>query len=203
MNKTWLTADWHCGESRLDLMSRPYKTQNEMIDDFVYKHNILVKPEDNVIVVGDAVYQKTPEYLPHIRRFNGIKTLIRGNHDRVFTDEQLQPYFNRIIKEGDGIELDIEGIPCFITHYPSQGRVDKFNIVGHIHAAWKYQLNMINVGVDVHHFRPIDMATIPFYVNAISKFYDNDVWAAYMPSNEAYKGKRGMAGQYFKPTDNI
>jgi hypothetical protein len=58
---------------------------------------------------------RKPEYLNQVSRFNGTKILIRGNHDRVFTDEQLQPYFEQIIPEGDGIELNFYGIECYAT----------------------------------------------------------------------------------------
>lgn len=77
--------------------------------------------------------------------------LFRGNHD-VFTDEQFKPYFEEIVPEGEGKILEIAGITCWVTHSPSQARPDKFNIVGHVRAPWQFQLNMLNVGVDVHHF---------------------------------------------------
>jgi len=196
---TWITADWHLGEDRMELMGRPFKDPQHMIDTLRTNHNLVVKPDDKVILVGDAVYQKKPEFLEQIATFNGQKTLIRGNHDGVFTDAQLAPYFSTIIADGQGIELDIEGIPCYITHYPSEGKADRFNIVGHIHAAWKYQLNMVNVGVDVHHFRPVNINQIPGFKTAIEKFYDEDVWVAYKALNSQFNGVRGKKGTYFKP----
>jgi calcineurin-like phosphoesterase family protein len=197
--KKWLTADLHLGEDRFEVMGRPFTSRGEMIDHMAMHHNFLVKPEDEVYVVGDVCYQKTPEFLHNIQRFNGIKTLIRGNHDRVFTDEQLEPYFVNIIPDGGGIAIDIQGIPCYITHYPTEGKPDRFNLVGHIHTAWKYQLNMFNVGVDVNHFRPVDLDRVPFHLEAVSKYYDQDVWVAYGPLNAPYVGKRGKAATYFRP----
>ena len=129
--------------------------------------------------------------------FNGNKILIRGNHDRVFTDEQLKPYFQEIIPEGDGIEMVIEGVPCYMNHYPTRGKIDKFNLVGHIHTAWKYQLNSFNVGIDVNHFLPVNLKSIPFHLTAISNYYDQDVWTAYLDINASYKTTRGKAGTYF------
>lgn len=195
---TWYTADWHLGENRFEIMQRPFTDQMEMIDVLVANHNKVVAPEDRVIMVGDVVYQKTPEFLTHVARFNGHKTLYRGNHDVVFTDEQLKPYFDTIISEGAGEEHLIEGIPCWITHYPTRGRKDLFNIVGHIHSAWKYQLNMFNVGVDVNHYRPVNGKQIKFAYDAVCQFYDDDVWVAYQQANQEYVGKRGKSGSYFK-----
>jgi calcineurin-like phosphoesterase family protein len=151
MAKTWITADWHLGESRLDLLLRPFSDTMAMGDALIGNHNALVSDDDTVIVAGDVCYQKAPEFLNFVARFKGKKILLRGNHDRVFTDEQLKPYFERIIPEGLGIELEVEGIPCYATHYPTRGRADRFNLVGHIHAAWKYQLNTFNIGVDTNH----------------------------------------------------
>ena len=197
--KTWITADWHLGENRFELMGRPFQTDLEMVNILVENHNTLVAPDDEVIVVGDVCYQKTPDWLHHVSRFNGKMTLVRGNHDKVFTDEQLKPYFHTIIAEGDGFFVNAAGVSCYVTHYPTEGRANMFNLVGHIHAAWKYQLNMLNIGVDVHNFRPVNLDTIPFHLGAISKFYDADVWVAYSELNAQYRETRGKKNSYFRP----
>jgi len=195
MNK-FITADWHLGEDRFELMGRPFATKKQHINHLIAEHNMIVGHDDIVYVNGDVCYQKSPESLPLIEKFCGHKILIRGNHDRVFTDEQLAPYFEQIIPEGEGIEIDIEGIPCYITHYPTCGRVDRFNLTGHIHSAWKYQKNMLNVGVDVNGFRPVNFTRIPFHLKAITDFYDNDVWIANNPINTTHNG-RGKNSTYF------
>lgn len=179
-------------------MGRPFDNKDQHIDTLVTNHNQLVAPEDEVIVVGDVCYQKATEYLYHVKRFNGKKTLIRGNHERGLTDEQLKPYFDTIVPEGKGIEREFCGVPCYITHYPTEGRPDLFNLVGHIHAAWKYQLNMLNIGVDVHHFKPVNVDRIQFHFDAICKYYDEDVWVAYNPINSLFRDVRGKPSTYFK-----
>lgn len=198
MKNTWITADWHLGEDRFEIMGRPFVTRDQMINALVYNHNTYVRPEDTVIVVGDVCYQKTPEFLSHVSRFNGEKILIRGNHDRIFTDKDLYPYFSLIFDEGAGYHWIADDVPCYITHYPTKGSSEYFNLVGHVHSAWKYQLNMLNVGVDVHHFLPVNMNKIPFHFNAIKSCFDDDVWAAYSMENFKYHGKRGIAGSYLK-----
>jgi len=203
MSKIWITADWHLGEDRFELMGRPFKTQKQMVDTLIANHNSLVAPDDLVYLVGDVCYQKTPEFLPYAASFNGVKHLFRGNHDRVFTDQELSKYFDIIIPEGEGVTYTVanpdgDPIDCWITHYPSRGSDQLFNLVGHIHSAWKYQLNSFNVGVDCNHFYPHDLndAVVSAF-NAINTYYDNDVWVAYLGINADYRGKRGKPGTYF------
>jgi len=202
-SKRWVTSDWHLGEDRMDLMMRPFLTTAEFMSTLIERHNERVSPDDLVIVVGDAVNQKKPEYLPYLDELNGRKILIRGNHDKPFSDEVLSQYFELIIPEGEGLQVDvmIDGkmVSFWATHYPSQARPDMFNLVGHVHSAWKFQLNSINVGIDCNHLYPHDIDVfVPFAYNAITKFYDQDVWAAYFVANQAYLGKRGADGTYFK-----
>lgn len=197
MSKLWFTSDWHLGEDRFAIMDRPFTNTDEHIDFLVEQHNKLVAPEDTVWNLGDICYQNHPEYLNHVARFNGTKHMVRGNHDRVFTDEQLLQYFETVVPEGQGVDMNVEGVDCYLNHYPTLGKQDKFNLSGHIHGGWKLQLNMVNVGVDVHHFRPIPATAVPFYLKAIQEFYDFDMWAAYDPINASYEATRGKKSYYF------
>lgn len=196
--KTWLSADYHFGESRFELMGRPFSTIDEHNNTIRDNHNKLVGKDDVLIVVGDVVYQKAPEYLPFIEQLNGKKILIRGNHDKIFSNAELEQYFDEIVEEGSGISATVEGIDCWITHYPTTGKPDKFNLCGHIHAAWKYQLNSFNVGIDVNSFMPVNLNRIPFHFNAVKNFYDDDVWVGYNPINaQFYHNGRGKNSSYF------
>lgn len=192
--KTFLTADWHLGETRLDILGRPFANTVAMAYEILRNYRSVIKDDDELIHVGDVAYD--PEWLFWVGEFPGRKTLIRGNHDRKLSNEQLGKYFEKIVEEGDGIEMEIAGLPLYITHYPTCGRPDRFNLVAHVHASWKFQKNMLNVGVDVHHFRPMNIEEVPFYVNAITNFYDDDVWCANHVANATHYD-RGKKGSYF------
>jgi len=200
--QTFLTADWHLGETRLAIMQRPFANTHEQTETLIRNHNALVRPNDIVILNGDAISAASTAdemrtLLPQIARFNGKKKLIRGNHDRRLTNEDFAPYFELgILDDGDGMELQTPGGPVYVTHYPTQSKTGMFNCVGHIHSSWKVQLNMLNVGVDVHHFSPIPVTQVPFFIKAVTDFYDQDVWVADHPANAAYKGVRGKPGRY-------
>ena len=202
--KIWLSGDYHFGENRFELMGRPFTTISENVQTIIKNHNEWVGPGDEVIVVGDVCYQKTPEFLENVKKMNGRKILIRGNHDRPISDEEFLKYFDMVIPEGEGYYItllddapngDVQ-IPCYITHYPTCGKKNYFNLCGHIHGAWKYQLNCMNVGVDVNHFRPVNINRIPFHLRAIKEFYDRDVWVAYDEINSSYRDERGKKSRY-------
>ncbi len=195
----FLSSDYHLGETRMEILQRPFSGPVENAEVMVANHNQLVKPTDLVYMIGDVICKDAdPEiWLPWIDKFNGIKILFRGNHERKLTDQQLSKYFKMIIPEGEGMYCTFSGIDCYLTHYPTSGVKDRLNIVGHIHGAWKVQLNALNVGVDANHFRPVASSRIPFYFKAISEFFDDDVWVAYDTINSVWKGKRGKAGRYF------
>ena len=69
--KTWITADWHLGEDRFELMGRPFTSRDQHIDTLINNHNAVVGADDTVIVVGDVCYQKAPDCLPAVGLFHG------------------------------------------------------------------------------------------------------------------------------------
>ena len=195
----WFTSDYHLGETRFDLMGRPFQSPTEMVITLENNHNRIVLPDDTVHFVGDVVFQKAENplyWLDQIKNFNGKKILYRGNHDRIFDDATLLKYFDKIYGEEESDLIKIDDSFFNITHYPTNGDKSYFNLVGHIHGAWKVQLNMLNVGVDVHHFRPINTEQVKFMKNAVTNFYDEDVWVAYRSLNSSYRRDRGVNGRY-------
>lgn len=218
----YFTADPHLGEPRMAIMQRPFPDALINYTTMRENYNRIIKPNDLVIWNGDVVSNQAPDreqWLDRVNSFNGRKWLVMGNHDVTWEYPALEPYFERVFPHGDGIELDVtaaeakapetvpwvqkplpkdlEELHLFVTHYPTQSRMDRFNLVGHIHAAWKYQKNMLNVGVDVNHFYPFHVHEVFFYLTAITSFYDDDVWCSMHKAN-ALHIERGKPGSYFK-----
>ena len=103
---------------------RPWDTVDEMNAGIVDLWNSVVGPDDHVWVLGDVAMGKIAESLPIIGQCNGRKTLVFGNHDRVFhaTGDKLarwkaeySKYFGLIAKE---MSLPIEGIRLKFNHFP-------------------------------------------------------------------------------------
>ena len=198
----FIVADWHLNEDRMEILGRPFVSGDDCVNAMIELHNAVVKPDDEVIVVGDVCYQKALHGLPLVAKLNGRETLVRGNHDRGLSDSDLAPYFEKVVAEGECLVIEHNGVQYNVVHYPTLGVPDMFNLVGHIHTAWKVQKNMLNVGVDVHHFRPVNLDKIPFFVNAICNFYDEDVWVSGHDANSAWNN-RGKSGSYFDPKPNM
>jgi len=63
---------------------RPFNSTEEMDEAMVERWNNIVSPSDTVYHLGDVFINK--KSLHHIKRLNGHKRLIRGNHD-IFDDK--------------------------------------------------------------------------------------------------------------------
>ncbi len=107
--KFFVTADQHFGDDRFKIMQRPFDSLEEMHTTIITNHNKAVGDTDKVFCNGDIVYDR--KYLKLIGNLAGKKVLVRGNHDRQFSDQELKKYFSEIIDEGDGISLKIHDIP--------------------------------------------------------------------------------------------
>lgn len=197
----FFTSDWHLGDPRMEILSRPFEDENEMAQAIARAYDAKITDEDTVYIVGDVVAQTSWDWRSFLKARPGRKILLRGNYDRHLSDEDLAPYFDQIVAEDDGLEVEIEhagqNLRVWVTHYPSLSRPDLFNLVGHIHNSWRVQKNMMNVGVDANHFQPLDEKTILFIYTGICKFYDQDVWVADHPANEPHE-KRGKEGTYLE-----
>ncbi len=197
----WFTSDLHFGldTKRCAIMQRPENYAATLFDFW----NQNVKSNDLVIVVGDVCDQGSAENLWLLEGLPGLKWLCRGNHDQKITDEQFAPYFEHVYPENEVLLTESNGVPIAINHYPHFGVADRFNICGHIHSAWKYQKNMLNVAIDVHHFNLMNAEQIPFYLTAVTKFYDKDVWVAQHAANMAHNSDRGKPGYYYNEPSRL
>ena len=89
--------------------------------------NERVKPTDKVYHLGDVVINR--KALGILRRLNGDKVLIRGNHD-IFRDEDYRAHFRELRAYHVMNGMILSHIP---VHSDSLGRFG-VNIHGHLHA---------------------------------------------------------------------
>lgn len=80
--KIYFTSDWHIGhESILKFDKRPFSNLDEMHDKLVKTFNHYVPKHGVTYFLGDMSLKPQP-LKEVILRLNGIKVLVRGNHDR-------------------------------------------------------------------------------------------------------------------------
>lgn len=145
----------------------------EMNEALVELWNRQVGEEDVVYLLGDVAMGKLPENLEYVRRLNGIKFLVPGNHDRVhplhFKNEDKAAMWAKAYKDVGLIDIGIGphemtfgGVHCIVSHFPATGdhstderypqwrppATDLPLVHGHIHSMWRTNGNQFNVGID-------------------------------------------------------
>ena len=135
MPSVFLVSDTHFGHkgvchfTRNDGVTklRPFDTPEEMDEFMVEAWNAKVRPNDKVYHLGDVVINR--KALGIMRRLNGDKVLIRGNHD-IFKDTDYREHFRELRAYHVMNGMILSHIPI---HPESLGRFG-VNIHGHTHA---------------------------------------------------------------------
>jgi calcineurin-like phosphoesterase family protein len=137
--------------------------------------NSLVSKDDTVYFLGDFCFvRKKQEVVRWKEKLNGHIILIRGNHDNKDTRKVFRPecYDELAIQIGKyncilahrPLYPDYWDIPTrdLTNHFARKAEYEKYDFVisGHIHNLRLWTGNSLNVGVDVHDFRPISEATV-------------------------------------------
>ena len=135
MPAVFLVSDTHFGHAgvcrftRTDGVTklRPWDNADEMDEFMVRAWNERVRPTDKVYHLGDVVINR--KALGIMRRLNGDKVLIRGNHD-IFPDVEYREHFRELRAYHVMNGMILSHIPI---HEESLGRFG-VNIHGHLHA---------------------------------------------------------------------
>jgi calcineurin-like phosphoesterase family protein len=167
MSNVWFSSDYHLGHLNIiKYCLRPFKDLYHMNSTIIRNHNERVKPNDAVFFLGDFCFRNTKggtlgegelnkaeEYLS---KLNGRFVFIGGNHD----DN------NSLNTPIVGALLHFGGKSIWCCHNPVEAEdfVD-LNLCGHVHQNWKFSKTekgtaIVNVGVDVWNFRPVDIGEI-------------------------------------------
>ena len=109
---------------------RPFTSTEEMDETMIERWNAKVQPQDTVYHLGDVVINK--KYLNLVKRLNGRKILIRGNHD-IFRDEE---YREVGFEQLHGVRVFVDKF--ILSHIPLHPDCVterfKVNVHGHLHA---------------------------------------------------------------------
>ena len=158
---TWFTADTHFGHAGARaLYRRPFPDVRTMDAAMIERWNEAVAPGDEVWHLGDFAIRQSPERMAALLAgLHGRKHLVTGNNDPPACTAlpgwaSVQPY----------MELSVDGATLVLCHYAfrtwrGMGR-GALNLHGHSHGRLRPQTRQFDVGVDVHGFRPAQIAQL-------------------------------------------
>lgn len=129
MNRIFIISDTHFGHKKIvgyEPNTRPFNSIEEHDEHLVTLWNSTVKPKDTVWHLGDVLFGRAA--FATLKRLNGVKKLVMGNHDRYPSALYLE-HFNAIFGAA-------EVHNCVLTHIPvtdAQKYRFRGNIHGHMH----------------------------------------------------------------------
>lgn len=150
---TWFTSDTHFGHQNIMKFcpdTRKYKNADEMDEAMIVKWNSQVAPTDTVYILGDVFFHKLDKALRIIRRLNGVKHLVWGNHDQVIEKNlELQAEFASIQHY---LDLKIDGVDVVLFHFPiveyNKMHRGAIHCYGHVHGNYTHPGKAVDVGID-------------------------------------------------------
>lgn len=162
--KIWVWSDLHFGHNNIIRFSdRPFPDVDTMNEMLIKNFNDVVSKDDISIWVGDVSFKGTEESKKIVRRCNGYKILVVGNHDfekkkglRPLAMDEVHIVYN----------LEMAGTKVAFTHYPMDNLpIDWVNVHGHVHVNGHHKDEVlstthINVNCEFWDYKPIPLETI-------------------------------------------
>jgi calcineurin-like phosphoesterase family protein len=101
----------------------------------VKEWNDLISPEDLVYILGDVAFLPAAKAVEYMRRLNGRKILVQGNHDRKTLND---PVFRDCFEEiHHYLDINYNGTKVCMFHYPiaewDQMHRGSVHFHGHLH----------------------------------------------------------------------
>lgn len=190
---TWLTSDLHFGHKNvIGYCNRPFASIEEMNEALIANYNKLVHAGDTVWFLGDIFFCGAIEATAIMKRLNGTKILVKGNHDQ--NASQMGRMGFSFVCEFAQVRIGKTYVN--LSHYPYQRKpwnhfwrslTDKkyrsklhfkkmkdsggWLCHGHTHSKEQQRNKMIHVGVDAWDYKPIPITKISELINN----YENEI----------------------------
>jgi calcineurin-like phosphoesterase family protein len=123
-----------------------------MNEAMIKEWNEIVEPEDTVYILGDVAFMPASKAVNILRRLNGRKILIEGNHDRkALKDPMFARCFDEVHKY---LEIVHNGTKVCMFHYPiaefNQQHRGAVHFHGHLHGnpSGIEEYRVLDVGMD-------------------------------------------------------
>ena len=167
MGKIWVTSDLHFMHNKPFIYEqRGFQSVYEMNEAIVKRFNEVVKPEDDVYILGDLMLNDNEAGRQLINRLNGWLHIVYGNHD-TSARREIYSHIWKLVEAGDALTLKYK-YHFYLSHYPTlcanydedkplKARI--INLCGHSHttdpfADWDKGL-IYHCEVDAHNCAPV------------------------------------------------
>lgn len=151
MANRFFTSDNHFFHKKiLELCpnTRKGSSLEELHELMIEKWNNTVKPNDTVEILGDFSFGKSQNTKAILERLNGIKNLVKGNHDH-WLSPITESYFANIT---DYKEVKLDNLNLVMFHYPitqwNRCHYGAIHLHGHTHGTFKGNGKILDVGID-------------------------------------------------------
>lgn len=162
----FVTSDTHFGHKNIiKYEDRPFTDTEEMDEALIDNWNSVVKPTDLIIHVGDLTFHGAKKAEELMKRLNGRKILVKGNHD----------YFSKTKYANMGFDLRnyLYMDDFLFSHYPMQSAMLRVaqeytdfqaNIHGHVHGMTEGLDRRVHVCVCTEHtnYTPINFSDLKY-----------------------------------------
>lgn len=159
----YYTSDTHFGHANcIGFDERPFGTVEEMNAALIRNWNSVVGKDDHVWHLGDFAYKSSENAAVFLKKLNGHKHLIMGNHDaKWMKNVDAAQYFESI--EHATYMVDDQNRRIWMCHYPLMDPLRfTWMLYGHIHANkpeqfWSLLRNMdqaLNCCSSVNYYTP-------------------------------------------------
>ena len=137
---TWITSDLHFGHTNImkfcpQSRARFKNDVDYMNEEMVREWSATIAPKDTVYILGDVAFLPADKAVKIMRRLNGTKILIEGNHDRKLLND---PVFRSCFAEVHPyLCITYEKTRVVMFHYPiaewDQMHRGAVHFHGHLH----------------------------------------------------------------------
>jgi len=138
--RTWITSDLHFGHQNImkfcpDSRSRFHHDVGYMNEQMIREWNETIDIGDKVYILGDVAFLPADQAVKIMRRLNGDKILIEGNHDRKLLNDPV--FRSCFVEVHPYLTVTYEKTRVIMFHYPiaewDQMHRGAVHFHGHLH----------------------------------------------------------------------
>lgn len=168
----WFTSDTHYFHRQvIEYCNRPFSSVEEMNEALIANWNRVVSPKDIIYHLGDFAFCKADKAIEIVKRLNGKKHLIFGNHDKSLRKSKEFLELWESTQDLKEIKVPDETAPTgtrkiVMCHYPlvtwNASSYLSFSTHGHTHGNLYDDPHSLrcDVGVDCWNYTPVSFEQI-------------------------------------------